>query len=139
MASGGAGGGRRTARRAAPRGVPGHGSRADLRRALEAILENAFEYAPRGTTVVLASAPGSLEVLDEGPGLAPGEEAMVLERSVRGSVGRERRPEGTGLGLAIVRELVERWGGTVTIETRPEGGARVRVLLPTGSRDLTLS
>jgi two-component system chemotaxis sensor kinase CheA len=37
---------------------------------------------------------------------------------------------GRGLGLAIVREKVERLGGTITIESRHDGGTSLRILLP---------
>jgi two-component system chemotaxis sensor kinase CheA len=41
------------------------------------------------------------------------------------------RVSGRGLGLAIVREKVERLGGAVSIASRPGGGTRVEMLLPT--------
>ncbi len=38
------------------------------------------------------------------------------------------RAEGTGLGLAIVRKIMEDHGGELTLEDRPEGGARVSLI-----------
>src|SRR5204863_13053 len=37
---------------------------------------------------------------------------------------------GTGLGLAIARRLMERQGGALTVENRPEGGAAFHALVP---------
>ena len=37
---------------------------------------------------------------------------------------------GRGLGLAIVREKVERLGGTIAVESRPDAGTTVRIVLP---------
>ncbi len=37
---------------------------------------------------------------------------------------------GRGLGLAIVREKVDRMGGTIAVETRPDAGTTVRIVLP---------
>jgi signal transduction histidine kinase len=40
--------------------------------------------------------------------------------------------EGTGLGLAVTYSLVQRMGGTITVESRPERGTRFEVTLPIG-------
>jgi signal transduction histidine kinase len=103
---------------------------ADLDRALDALVENALHYSPVGTTVTLAANGDAIEVVDEGPGLGAGEEDAVFERFHRGGAGRAG-PGGTGLGLAIARELVQRWGGEVTLTNRPAGdGAVARVAVP---------
>jgi signal transduction histidine kinase len=94
---------------------------------LDNLIENALVYAPPGTRVTLTwSERGSLLVLDEGPGVAPGEERRLFERFHRG---RSDQP-GSGLGLAIVELLAQRWGGTASIGNREGGGARAEVVLP---------
>jgi signal transduction histidine kinase len=93
----------------------------DLERALDSLVENALAYSPRGSTVYLRVAPGRIDVLDEGPGLAAGEEGAVFERFSRGSAGRRGTP-GTGLGLAIARELTRQWGGEVRLRNRDGRG-----------------
>ena len=95
---------------------------------LDNLIENAIVYAPAETTVTLTWDPqGRLAVLDEGPGVPPGDERRVFERFRRG---RTDRP-GTGLGLAIVEALARRWGGSASIRTREDGsGARAEVVLP---------
>jgi two-component system, OmpR family, sensor kinase len=100
---------------------------ADLDRALDALVENALHYG--NGEVELRSAPGAVDVLDRGPGLAPDELATVFERFHRGSAGRSG-PTGTGLGLPIARELARRWGGDVTLANRTGGGAHARVTVP---------
>ncbi len=101
----------------------------DLDHAIDALLENAVRYSPHGSVVEISIRPGSIAILDRGPGLEPGEEEMVFERFNRGSVGR-RVPGGTGLGLAIARELIRKWGGEVTLSAREGGGARASIRLP---------
>jgi signal transduction histidine kinase len=100
----------------------------DVAITLDNLIENALVYAPAGTTVTLTWDPqGHLAVLDEGPGVPPGEERRVFERFRRG---RTDRP-GTGLGLAIVEALARRWGGSASISTRDGGtGTRAEVVLP---------
>jgi signal transduction histidine kinase len=100
--------------------------RAELDRAVDPIVENALSYAPAGSTVRLVATADAVEVLDEGPGLADGEQEAVLERFHRGRAGSQV-PGGSGLGLAIARELTARWDGAAGIENRPEGGARAWV------------
>jgi signal transduction histidine kinase len=103
----------------------------DVAITLDNLIENALHYAPAGTTVTVTWDPGGrLAVLDEGPGVPPGEERTVFERFRRG---RTDRP-GTGLGLAIVDALARRWGGSASIGTRAEGGARAEVVLPLAGR-----
>ena len=120
----GAGGGRVLA---AGTAADGFCPRADLDRALDALVENALHYG--NGAVEVRSAPGALEVLDRGPGLAPDELTAVFERFHRGHAGRAG-PAGTGLGLPIARELARRWGGEVTLANRDGGGARAVVTVP---------
>ncbi len=104
-------------------------ARADLERALDAVIENAILYGAGGEAVTIRVADSSIEVLDEGIGLAYGEEDQIFERFARGTAGRGG-PSGTGLGLAIARELMRCWKGDAEISNRPEGGARATLRLP---------
>lgn len=106
-------------------------SQEDLAIILDNLIENALNYSPGGTVTVECGRDGDqayLAVLDEGPGVEPGEEQRIFERFARGSGGRGA--PGTGLGLALVATLARRWGGSATIANRLEGGARAEVRLP---------
>ena len=102
--------------------------RADFERALDALIENAIRYSPRGSEIEIAAGSHRIEVLDRGPGLEPGEEETVFERFHRGSAGTGTK--GTGLGLSIARELAAEWGGSVTLQNRAGGGVRAVLDLP---------
>lgn len=104
----------------------GRAPRAHVDRALDAMVENALAYGDG--RVVLRAAPGRLEVLDDGPGLAPGEEDAVFQRFRRGSAGSGR--QGSGLGLAIARDLARRWHGDARLERREDRGTRAVLELP---------
>jgi two-component system sensor histidine kinase KdpD len=86
------------------------------------LLENAGKYALPGTPIEIAARRDrdgiTLSVIDEGPGLPPGEEARVFETFAR-LEGSDRKG-GTGLGLAIVRGFAEAMGLTVTAVNRGE-------------------
>ena len=109
-------------------------SEEDLAIVLDNLIENALVYSGGGTVTLQCDRAGDevvVAVSDEGPGLRPGEEEQVFERFARGS--RGQGTHGTGLGLAIVATLARRWGGTVRIANRPEGGARAEIRLPAAS------
>jgi two-component system, OmpR family, sensor kinase len=127
---------------AGPDRVGAAGSPEDVAIVLDNLLENALAYSPAASEVRvewgLDGDFAHLAVLDEGPGLEPGEQERVFDRFTRGSTSRTR-PHGTGLGLAIVAALARRWGGQATIANRPQGGAIAEVRLPAESRNAPLA
>jgi PAS domain S-box-containing protein len=69
------------------------------------------------------------EVVDNGVGMTSEErERMFLPFFTT-------KPAGTGLGLAIVKKIVDLHGGEIQVESAPERGTRVRILLPAGVTD----
>jgi two-component system, OmpR family, sensor kinase len=104
------------------------GERTDLDQILDNLIDNAVAYAPGPVLIEAGRADGRafLAVEDVGPGIAADERHRVTDRFFRG---RTALKGGTGLGLAIVRELAEKWGGAVVVETADGGGTRVEVRL----------
>jgi two-component system phosphate regulon sensor histidine kinase PhoR len=106
------------------------GDPSKLHDALRNLLENATNYAPEESTIVMASERAGprvrLTVSDEGPGIPEADLPRVFERFYRVDKSRTRAsrdPGGTGLGLAIVKHLVELQGGKASVANRSEGGA----------------
>jgi two-component system sensor histidine kinase VicK len=104
-----------------------------LAQVLRALVDNAVKFSPPGSTVSVATGAaddtGMVTVSDNGPGIAPAELPHVFERFHRGR-GERGSTTGAGLGLSIARELSELMGGSISAETRPEGGARFTIRLP---------
>jgi signal transduction histidine kinase len=95
------------------------------------LLENALRHTPPGSRIRVstnaADGQATLIVEDNGPGV-PAELAPTLfERFVRGT---GDRGGSFGLGLAIVKAVATTHGGSVTLESPPDGGARFVVRLP---------
>jgi signal transduction histidine kinase len=106
------------------------GDRDAIKRAIANLLDNAVRHAPPGSRIQLVSTRErdwvSVAVRDEGPGLAPEEQARVFDRFWRA----DRSRPGGGLGLAIVKQTVESHGGTVLLSSAPGAGSTFYVCLP---------
>jgi len=103
---------------------------ADLYELLGNLMDNAWKWARSRIIVRAESAAGSftLSVEDDGPGIAAAERERVLARGVRAD-SRGQQP-GHGIGLAVVSDIVHLYGGQLTIDRSPAGGARFTINLP---------
>src|SRR5579884_758354 len=98
------------------------------------LLDNAAKYAPEGSRIdIKARREGdvvAVEIIDEGPGIPPGDLERVFDKFYRVHA-QDRRRAGTGLGLAICRGFVEAQGGRIDARNRPDrSGAILTVSLP---------
>ncbi len=105
-----------------------------LRRVLAILLDNAFKYTPApGRIQVFLDERGQravLSVSDNGIGIPTAEQQKIFERFYRVDKARGRTMEGAGLGLAIARWIVERHGGSISVECANNEGSRFSVELP---------
>jgi signal transduction histidine kinase len=96
-----------------------------LRIALDALLENAVKYSEPGDRIELSGrAAGSkvtIEVADEGIGVADEAHAHIFGRFARADAARTRSAGGVGLGLAIVDTIVKAHGGRCSVSRRQRG------------------
>ncbi len=100
-------------------------NRRHFSRALSNLVRNGLRYT-RTKVAVRAHVEGDWVVIavdDDGRGIPEEARERVLQPFVRLEASRTRSGGGAGLGLAIVRRIVERHGGTLTIEQSPFGGA----------------
>lgn len=102
-----------------------------ITRVIDNLLANAVRHTPEGGAIrlhVRVSSDETVELLveDSGPGIPPSLLLRLFQRYVRGEAASDRN----GLGLAVAREIINAHGGTISAENRPEGGARIRILLP---------
>jgi signal transduction histidine kinase len=103
-----------------------------LSRVLRNLLNNAARHAVSRVAVSVRRSPDGVrvEVVDDGPGIPPGDRERVFDRFVRLDADRSRSAGGSGLGLAIVREIVLAHGGQVSVGTGIGTGTSVTVQLP---------
>jgi signal transduction histidine kinase len=103
------------------------------------LLSNAFKFTrDGGIALMLEPADGRarLVVADTGTGIPADELPHVFERFHRVRNEHARTQEGTGIGLALTRELVERHGGTIDVESTVGEGTTFTVTLPLGRAHL---
>ena len=96
------------------------------------LLSNAIKYSPRGEVVVrIAAAPQRVRVSvsDEGPGIPPEVLPRLFQRYYRAPEAADAVP-GLGVGLFVCKELVERHGGALTVESVPGRGTTFTIDLP---------
>ena len=95
------------------------------------LLDNAFKFARRRVACEarLVGRAARITITDDGPGLRADQIDLVLQPGRR----LDEALPGFGFGLTIARELVELYGGELTL--KPEAaGLEAVVVLPVGSR-----
>jgi heavy metal sensor kinase len=105
-----------------------------LRLALLNLVHNAIRYSAEGLVISLRiqrrDANAVVEVVDQGPGIAPEHQKKIFDRFYRIDQARSRASGGAGLGLAIARWAIERQGGHVELESKLGRGSLFRILIP---------
>jgi heavy metal sensor kinase len=105
-----------------------------LRLALLNLVHNAIRYSAAGLMINLRvrqrDASALVEVVDQGPGIAPEHQQKIFERFYRVDKARSRASGGAGLGLAIARWAIERQRGHIELESEPGYGSLFRIVMP---------
>ena len=111
----------------------------DLGAIIGNLLQNAVRYTGAGGRITasaehVADSAGTnwvtIRVSDNGIGIPSEEQGRVFERFYRVDKARSHRTGGAGLGLSIVRQLVRKYGGSVTLVSEPGQGSTFTVRLP---------
>ena len=103
--------------------------RSRMERAFVNLMGNAIEAMPDGGEIgisaVLDGDSVTVQVQDDGPGIAPEIRSKLFQPFV--SAGKRN---GLGLGLALTRQTVVDHGGDMWVESEPGKGARFSFRLP---------
>ena len=94
--------------------------RKGLRRAFINVIDNALKYTNEGGHILISATrerPGMISIMvkDDGRGISKEALPHVFERFYKAD--EARHTTGSGLGLSIVKELIESYGGAVTIQS----------------------
>jgi PAS domain S-box-containing protein len=105
-----------------------------VRQILHNLVSNALKFTETGgvRVAVARSKSGMLRLVveDTGIGIPPEQVEHLFRKFEQGDATTTRRFGGTGLGLAICRDLAERMGGSIALDSQRGRGATFTVLLP---------
>ena len=97
-----------------------------LHEALSNLIDNAMHHSPVGTHITVRVGSAWVEVVDDGPGIAPAHQAHVFERFYRAA---PSGVPGSGLGLAIVKEIASQQGAQVSLQSPVADGRGTAIRL----------
>lgn len=96
------------------------------------LLDNAVKYTPSGGVVTVKVKNyelfSAIQVTDTGPGISEEEQAKIFGRFYRASGAWQA--EGVGIGLYLTRQIAEKQGGYVKVESMPERGSTFSLYIP---------
>jgi signal transduction histidine kinase len=100
-----------------------------VERTIQPLLDNAVRYGRAAVELSLVrdGSTAAIDVLDDGPGVAEHEQALIFEPGTRGEASGGRT-DGAGLGLSLARRLARSAGGEIVVT--PGRGGRFTLRLP---------
>jgi PAS domain S-box-containing protein len=111
--------------------IQGTWDRTRIDQTITNLLSNAIKYGKHNPILVSASADSlqaTVRVRDEGEGIAPENLERLFGRFER--FAPRSATEGLGLGLWITKQIVEKHGGTITVESALDKGSTFTMTLP---------
>jgi len=85
------------------------------------VLDNACKFGANNVRIHSDTRRRQLIIDDDGPGFPDSHRSALTDRGTRA----DTAVEGQGLGLAASRELMQSYGGDLSLDTSPQRGARV--------------
>ena len=98
------------------------------------LIENAVKYSPEKSEINIQTTcqetSYTIEVCDQGPGIAEEEKRKIFDQFYRSGQEETRYTQGTGIGLFIVHKMVEFHHGKIEVFDNKPKGSIFRITLP---------
>jgi len=105
-----------------------------LQQAIYNLIENAIKFSPRGETVLIRAEKDAswmhFSIADHGKGIAPLDQTRIFDRFYHMDDEQNFENRGQGLGLSIAKSIVEKHGGTITVESKLGSGSIFYIDVP---------
>lgn len=120
------------------------GDESKLRQALNNLLSNAVKFTETGKITVTVKKEKNkkekfiiFKIQDTGIGIDKNIQEKIFDPFVQGDSSISRKYGGTGLGLTITKKLIEKMGGTLTLESDYNNGSLFTIKLPLSFKQTT--
>ncbi len=108
--------------------------RIHLTNLLTNLIDNAVKYCEQEPRIRIETRSDDvgiwISVADNGIGIAPSEQRKVFDKLYRVPTGNLHNAKGFGLGLSYVKNVVERHGGRIRLDSKPGQGSTFHIFLP---------
>lgn len=103
-----------------------------LRRVIANLIDNALKYSDKNVTIDINAYEDDqyfmIQVSDNGWGIKKEDQTKIWQRLYRGD--ESRSTQGLGLGLSFIKPVIERHGGQVSVDSKPDEGSTFTIKLP---------
>jgi len=110
-----------------------------LRHVFNNLIDNALKYSPDRPLVEITTSNIDegivITVKDNGIGISKSNQKKIFDKLYRVHVGNIHNVKGFGLGLSYVKAIVEKHGGSVSVESELRKGSVFRIFLPFGNKE----
>ena len=94
---------------------------------IEQLLSNAIKYTKNGTvSIIFNEKENNLEIKDNGIGIKESDLPKIFDKGYSGFNGRQNQ-KSTGIGLFLVKQILDKLGQKVKLESKLDEGTSVKV------------
>lgn len=103
-----------------------------LKEAVGNIIKNALDHTHAGDRIEIECGQNAvvteITIKDNGMGIHPEDIHHIFKRFYRSRFSKDR--QGIGIGLALSKAIIEKHGGTITVESEPQNGTAFHLIFP---------